>query len=159
MSTQQSQLRAPAATGRPRLIYYGWVNVVMAALAMTATLPGRTHGLGLITKPLLEDLHMPEQVFSYLNFWAILLGTLFAWPIAWLIGMWGTRIVGGAVILALGGVVAAMSFVHDEIPLFICLLLVRGLGQGALSVVSMAMVGKWFSRRLGLAMGVYSVLL
>ncbi len=65
--------------------YYGWVNVVMGALAMTATLPGRTHGLGLITKPLLDDLQMPEQVFGYLNFWSILLGTLFAWPIAWLV--------------------------------------------------------------------------
>ena len=32
--------------------YYGWIHVVMAAWAMVATLPGRTHGLGLITKPL-----------------------------------------------------------------------------------------------------------
>jgi hypothetical protein len=82
------------AASRP-LVYYGWVNVVMGALAMTATLPGRTHGLGLITKPLLDDLQMQEQVFSSLNFWAILLGTLFAWPIAWLIDRWGTRLVGG----------------------------------------------------------------
>ena len=35
--------------------YYGWVNVVVASLAMTATLPGRTHGLGLITEPLLHE--------------------------------------------------------------------------------------------------------
>src|SRR5437763_1788659 len=38
--------------------YYGWVNVLLAALAMTATLPGRTHGLGLITRPLLEDMQL-----------------------------------------------------------------------------------------------------
>ena len=31
----------------PRL-YYGWVNVVVAAAAMSATLPGRPYGLGLI---------------------------------------------------------------------------------------------------------------
>ncbi len=62
-------------------------------------------------------------------------------------------------ILTLGAAVAAMSRVHDEMPLFVCLLLVRGLGQGALSVVAMAMVGKWFKRRIGLAMGVFSVLL
>ena len=62
-------------------------------------------------------------------------------------------------ILALGAAVTAMSHVQDEIPLFFCLFLVRGLGQGALSAVSMAMVGKWFSHRIGLAMGVYSVLL
>jgi MFS family permease len=42
---------------------------------------------------------------------------------------------------------------------FVTLVLVRGLGQGALSVCSMAVVGKWFSKRLGPAMGVYAVLL
>jgi len=159
MTMQKGDLPAPAVSSPRRPIYYGWVNVVMGALAMTATLPGRTHGLGLITKPLLEDLQMHEQVFSYLNGWAILLGTLFAWPIAWLTDRWGTRVIGGSVIIGLGAAVAAMSFVHDELPLFGCMFLVRGLGQGALSVVSMAMVGKWFSRRIGLAMGVYSVLL
>ncbi len=39
------------------------------------------------------------------------------------------------------------------------MLLVRGLGQGALSVVSVALVGKWFTRRLGPAIGVFTVLL
>lgn len=157
MATQEDSIAAPMPAVAP--FYYGWVNVVMGALAMTATLPGRTHGLGLITKPLLEDLGMREEVFSYLNFGAILLGTLFAWPITWLLDRWGTRLVGGAILLGLGASVAAMSFIHDEMPLFGCMLLVRGLGQGALSVASMAMVGKWFSRRIGLAMGVYSVLL
>jgi hypothetical protein len=34
---------------------YGWVMVVLAALAMVATLPGRTHGLGMITERMLAD--------------------------------------------------------------------------------------------------------
>ena len=34
------------ATSAERRIYYGWVNLLMASVAMTATLPGRTHGLG-----------------------------------------------------------------------------------------------------------------
>ena len=33
----------------------------------------------------------------------------------------------------------------------------RGLGQSALSIVSLAMVGKWFRRRLTWAMGVYAL--
>jgi MFS family permease len=131
----------------------------MGASAMTATLPDRTHGLGLITKPLLDDLQMPERDFSRLNFWAILLGTLVAWPIAWLIDRWGTRLIGGAIVVGLGASVVAMSQVHDEQPLFLCLFLVRALGQGALSVAATAMVGKWFSRRIGMAMGVFAVLL
>ena len=31
----------------------GWINVVVAAIVMLATLPGRTQGLGLITEPML----------------------------------------------------------------------------------------------------------
>ncbi|MCC6538640.1 MAG: MFS transporter, partial [Bryobacterales bacterium] len=36
--------------------------------------------------------------------------------------------------------------------------LTRGLGQSALSVVSLAHVGKWFARRLPMAMGIYALL-
>ena len=39
--------------------YYGWVIVVAAALAMVATMPGRTHGLGTITERLLKDTTLP----------------------------------------------------------------------------------------------------
>ena len=143
-------------------VYYGWVNVLLAALAMTATLPGRTHGLGLISKPLLEDLKIGASRFSLFNFWAVILGSLFCLPIGKLIDRWGTRPVSTLVIVALGAVVVLMSWVTEEwalcLVLLLVLLLVRGLGQGALSVVSMAMVGKWFRRRLGPAMGVYAVL-
>src|SRR5262249_1734556 len=53
--------------------YYGWINLLLAALAMTSTLPGRTHGLGLITKDLTTDpqLNIGEALFGDLNFWAI----------------------------------------------------------------------------------------
>ncbi len=144
----------------PRLpIYYGWVNVVMAALAMTATLPGRTHGLGLITKSLIEDMGIADQTFSNVNFWAILIGAAMAIPVGSMVDRFGSRIMGAGVIFFLGAAVVAMSQVYEPAYLFPVLLLVRGLGQGTLSIISVAMVGKWFSRRLGPAMGVFSVLL
>ncbi|MGC3960840.1 MAG: MFS transporter [Verrucomicrobiota bacterium] len=43
--------------------------------------------------------------------------------------------------------------------LFVLLTLTRGLGQSALSITSLTMMGQWFNRRLNLAMGIYSVLL
>jgi len=152
----------PSAVGNylARLpFYYGWVNVLVAALAMTATLPGRTHGLGLITKPLLSDLKISDVWYSELNFLAILIGAAFCLPVGRLIDRLGTRVVLTGVACALGVVVILMSRVEDDVTLFITLTLVRGLGQGALSVVSLAIVGKWFTRRLGLAMGVFAVLL
>ncbi|MDZ4782641.1 MAG: MFS transporter [Planctomycetia bacterium] len=154
----------PAAV-RPWLarlpIYYGWVNLLVAAAAMTATLPGRTHGLGMIAKPITEDgrLAINEQSFSLLNFWAILLGSLMCLPVGRAIDRLGVRGVLVAVVAALGCSVLFMSRVDQWWWFFLSLVLVRGLGQGALSVCSMAVVGKWFSRRLGPAMGVYAVLL
>src|SRR5262245_5386408 len=155
-----TQLEPPIET-RPARIYYGWVIVGVAALAMTATLPGRTHGLGLIAKPLTEDplLGVSEGRFATLNFWAIILGSALCVPIGWLIDRFGVRAALTGVAALLGASVVWMSGAADVPVLFAAMLLVRGLGQGALSVVSMAMVGKWFTRRLGTAMGVYTVLM
>ena len=50
-----------------------------------------------------------------------------------------------------------MSQVTAATALLVFVTLTRGLGQSALSVVSLAMVGKWFRRRLTWAMGVYAL--
>ena len=149
------------ATSANRRIYYGWVNLLMASVAMTATLPGRTHGLGLITKPLTDDasLNVSEVLFSQLNFWAVLIGTAVCLPVGKAIDRFGVRYVLTAVAIVLGLSVAGLSQVMNWVWLLVTLTLVRGFGQGALSVVSMAMIGKWFTRRLGMAMGLFSVLL
>lgn len=133
--------------------------VVVAALAMTATTPGRTHGLGLITKPLLEDLSLSEMTFGVINFWSIILGALFCWPAGRMVDRLGIRVTLTAVAAILGLVVIAMGHVVSAGALFLALVLTRGLGQGALSVVSNSMVGKWFHRRAGLAGGIFFVLL
>jgi MFS family permease len=149
----------PAAPARSAAFYYGWVNLVLAALAMTATFPGRTHGLGMINKPMQAELGIGDVFHGALNFWSVLLGAAFCWPIGRLLDRFGTRSVLTATVAALGGVVIWMANVRTPTELFVSLTLTRGLGQGALSLVSMALVGKWFRRRIGTAMGVFSVLL
>src|SRR5690606_14224819 len=146
---------------RAALLYYGWVMVVLAAAAMAATLPGRTHGLGLITKRMLDELAISPTTFGQLNLWATLLGAAFCLPCGWLIDRYGVRIASGAVVLLLAVAVVAMTCVESgQVWLLASLVLItRGLGQSMLSVVSITMVGKWFQRRLGIAMGVYSVLM
>jgi len=140
-------------------LYYGWVNVLVASVAMTATLPGRTHGLGLITEAMLADLPIGHVSFARINLVGSLVGALFALPAGRMIDRIGVRATLVAVLLALGVSVLAMSRCDGALSLLVTLVLVRGFGQSALSVVSMAAIGKWFSRRLGLAMGVFAVLL
>jgi predicted MFS family arabinose efflux permease len=139
--------------------YYGWINVLVASIAMTATLPGRTHGLGLITEPLLADLHLDRILFARINLIASLIGAAFCIPAGWLIDRYGVRSVLVGVTLTLAAAVVGLSECHGVTSFALALVLVRGLGQSALSVASMAAIGKWFNARLGIAMGAFAVLL
>lgn len=148
------------SSSRRKAYDYGWVNVVMAALLMLATLPGRTQGLGLVTEPLLKDLQIDRIAYATINLWATLLGAAFCFPAGYLIDRLGLRLVSTAIVALLGLTVWRMSgFAGGVIGLFILLLLTRALGQSALSVASITAVGKSFGRRVGLAIGVYSFLL
>src|SRR5436190_5071439 len=69
-----------------------WLCVGVAALAMVATLPGRTQGLGLITEPLIADLHLDRVDYAAINLWATLLGAAFCVPWGWLTDRLGVRV-------------------------------------------------------------------
>src|SRR5437879_10358509 len=129
-------------------IYYGWTNLVIAALAMVGTLPGRTQGLGLITEPLISDLHIDRVSYAGINLWATLIGAAFCLPCGRLTDRFGSRIVLTTIALALGVTVLGMSWTTGAITLCLAITLTRGLGQSALSVVRLALVGISFARRL-----------
>lgn len=139
--------------------YYGWVNLMVAALAMVGTLPGRTQGLGLITERLLADLQMDRVIFARINLWATLVGALFALGVGRVIDRFGSRVVLAVVAAALGTVVLLMSGLKGAVSIALLITLTRGLGQSALSVISITMVGQWFVRRITLAMAVYTIVL
>ncbi len=148
----------PATFARARF-YYGWVMLLVAAAAMVGTLPGRTQGLGLITEALLADLQLDRVAYAQMNLWATLLGALSCIGIGRLIDRAGSRGVLAVNAALLAAVVFAMTAAHGTTGLFLALLASRALGQSALSVVSLTLVGQWFRRRLHLAMGLYSVAL
>ncbi|MFN8006042.1 MAG: MFS transporter [Terriglobia bacterium] len=155
----KSEAIKSAKEGEPgKTIYYGWTNLVLAALAMVGTLPGRTQGLGLVTEPLLADLRIGRVAFAKVNLWATLIGAAFCLPCGKLTDRFGSRAVLTGVLLALGVTVLVMSYGTSLPGLWITVTLSRGFGQSALSVVSLALVGKWFARRLNMAMGAYALL-
>jgi MFS family permease len=153
----------------------------VAALLMVCTLPGRTHGLGLITEPLIADLQMDRLTFAAINFWATILGAIFCIPWGWFIDRIGIRIVAILTLLGLGAVVIGMTYLHADdstmsipiaeviflrsiewvqvpIGLFLLIFLTRGLGQSALSVISLSHVGRASGNTPGWMIGIYSFL-
>ncbi len=161
---------------------YAYVFAAVAAVAMVCTLPGRTHGLGLVTEPLLKDLGLDRVAFAAINFWATLIGAAFCFPVGWVIDRIGTRWMLAGHLLALGATTLAMTgitvvgsssfelpvpdlqftkaveFVSVPADLFFLVLLTRGLGQSALSVISLAIGGKVAGPKPGPVIGVYSFL-
>jgi Major Facilitator Superfamily len=147
-----------------------WVHVALAALAMVATLPGRTHGLGLFTEPIRRTFYIGTESYGFLNLWATLIGGLFCFPCGWLLDRLGPRVVLTGATLALGATVVAMSRIAGSgwieigaslafpIDLFVLVLLTRGFGQSALSVASLSLIARSTGKWTGLAMGVYAFL-
>ena len=138
----------------------GWINVVVGAVIMLATLPGRTQGLGLITEPMLGDLQLDRVTYANINLWATLLGAAICLPIGRAFDRVGLRGSTFALTAMLAVVVYSMSrLAGGTMLLFLLVLATRALGQSALSVSSITAVGKSFDRQVGVAMGVYSVLI
>jgi MFS family permease len=145
---------------RPRPpLYYGWRVLLVAAAAMVGTLPGRTQGLGLVTEPLLADFHLDRVAYAELNLWATLIGSAGAVGVGHLIDRFGSRGVLASIALLLGAVVCGMALTTSVAGLALTLTLTRALGQSALSVVSLAIVGHWFVRGIDRAMAVYSIVM
>ena len=137
-----------------------WTQVVAGALLMLATLPGRSHGLGLVTEPLLKDLQLSRDTFAQINLWATLGGALVCLPVGAWLDRCGLKM--GALVLlpALAAVVLVMSGMHvAAMGLFILVLLTRAFGQGAMSVLSLAVAGRAFKHNSGAAAGSYAVLM
>jgi MFS family permease len=126
---------------------------------MVGTLPGRTQGLGLITEPLLADFQLDRVTYATLNFWATVLGSAGAIGIGQLLDRYGSRTVLTLVLCTVGAAVCLMTSSTSFLVLAIGITLTRAFGQSALSVVSLAIVGHWFVRRINQAMAVYSVVM
>jgi MFS family permease len=133
--------------------------IVLAALAMVGTLPGRTHGLGLITEGLLADLQLDRSAFARINLLATLIGAAFCWPCGWLLDRFGIRLTGAVIILLLGISTVGIAQSQTSSALSVWITLTRGFGQSMLSVVSITLCGRAsLGLRHATAMAFYSLL-
>jgi len=135
------------------------VQVVVAAVLMFATLPGRTQGLGLFTEPMLSDMRLDRVTFANLNVWATLIGALLCFPAGYLLDRFDRKWVTSAIVLCLAASMWGFSTQRSALALFLCLLLTRGFGQSALSVASITWIVKACSERSKMRMAWYTVVL
>lgn len=132
---------------------YAWVVLAAAIVASMMTVPGQTVGVSVFLDPIIADLDVTRSTVSLLYTVGTLVGS-FALPfVGRFIDARGPRLAVG---LIAGGFALAclyMSSVASLAMLALGFVLIRGLGQGSLSLVSVHVVNLWFVRRRGLAIG------
>ena len=135
-------------------VYYGWVILVAGTLGLMMTLPGQTVGVSVFLDSIIAELGLSRSAVSLMY----TLGTLvasFGLPfVGRFIDRRGPRLTVILVSALFALACVWMGFVQGTLSLFIGFLLIRGLGQGSLSLVSLYVVNVWFVRRRGLAVGI-----
>ena len=127
------------------------LGVAMTGMFMSG--PGQSYSVAAFIDPMLADLGLLRSQYSL----AYLVATLISGASLPFVGRaldrLGARLLLPAIALLLGLACHWMAGVRHLPGLYLGLTMVRCLGQGALTLVSTWMVGQWFVRRRGLAMG------
>ena len=133
--------------------YFGWTLLAAATVGMMMTAPGQTLGVSVFLDRIIDDLGLSRSVVSLMYTVGTLAGALTLPFVGRFIDWRGPR-VGVVVIVTLFALACGfMGLVNGLVMLLIGFVLIRGLGQGALSLVSLHAVNIWFVRRRGLAVG------
>lgn len=151
-------MRATSSPVRSRVIdrtpfFYGWVVLAAGTFGMMMTTPGQTLGVSVFLDPILHDLGSSRSLVSALYTVGTLLGS-FALPfVGRFVDRRGPRVAVVLIAAAFALACGYMGLVRNVAMLLVGFVLVRGLGQGSLSLVNQHVVNLWFVRRRGLAVG------
>lgn len=138
-------------------VYYGWVILLAGTFGMIMTTPGQTIGVSVFLDRIIEDLELSRSAVSLMYTLGTLAGS-FALPFVGLfIDRQGPRIAVTLIAALFAMACVWMGFVTGLVTLFVGFTLIRGLGQGALGLVSIHVINIWFVRRRGLAVGLAGV--
>ena len=134
-------------------VYYGWVILLVGTFGLFMTTPGQTLGVSVFLDRIIQDLGLSRATVSLMYTIGTLLGSFSLPFIGHFIDVRGPRL---AVVIISGLFALAcvwMGFVSGPLTLLVGFVLIRGLGQGALGLVSLHVINLWFVRRRGLAVG------
>lgn len=134
-------------------VYYGWVILLAGTFGLMMTTPGQTLGVSVFLDKIIEDLGASRSVVSLLYTVGTLAAALALPFIGRFIDMRGPRLAVALITVAFAAACVWMGLVTGPAMLLVGFVLIRMLGQGALSLVSQYVVNVWFVRRRGLAVG------
>ncbi|MCY4070251.1 MAG: MFS transporter [Chloroflexi bacterium] len=130
-------------------IYYGWVVWFVALVGTAASSPGQSYSVSLFMDYFIADFGLDRTTVSSLYG----LGTFIAsFGLTWLgrkLDLAGNRRTGVVIGFLFGLVLCLCAFINGPVMLLVAFIGIRGLGQGALCLVSSTAVANWFRSRRG----------
>ena len=138
-------------------IYYGWVILPMASIAMLMSGPGQTFSFSVFVQPMRDELGLSQTAFASLYTAGSLTASGALILVGRLLDRLGARVMLTAVGVLLGLGALWMSRVDNQGELFIGIALMRLLGQGSMHLIGTTLVAMWFIRRRGRAMAIISL--
>lgn len=137
--------------------FYGWLVLLAGSFGLFMTTPGQTLGVSVFLDGIIADLEMSRTRVSLMYTFATLAGSLALPFVGRFVDRYGPR-TGVIVIAALFALACGfMGLIGGAFTLFLGFMLIRSLGQGSLSLVSLHAINLWFVRRRGLAVGLSGV--
>ncbi|HCD03445.1 MAG TPA: hypothetical protein DER64_23260, partial [Planctomycetaceae bacterium] len=126
----------------------------IGTLGMYLSAPGQSFSVAVFIDPMLGDLGLRRTDYSFAYLIAGLVGGVLLPGIGWLLDRLGARVLLPGLGLLLGTACIWMSSIDSLLGLSIGFTMIRSIGQGAVTLSATWLVGEWFQRRRGLAMGV-----
>ncbi len=138
-------------------VYYGWLVAAVATVGMMMTIPGQTVGVSIFIDGIIADLGMSRSEVSTLYLIGTVIGALVLPFVGRFVDRHGPRLAVVVIAAAFALACVWMGFVQGTVTLLIGFTLIRALGQGSLSLISVHAVAIWFVRRRGVAVGLLGV--
>ena len=152
MPASDSVANSPARPWPARLpIFYGWVILPTAAIALFVSGPGQTFAVSVFVDPLIEEFGWSRTSMSGLYTAGSLTAAGAMFGVGWLLDRFGARVMLTAIGLLMGLAALWMSTVSNQLELYTGFAALRLLGQGSLTLIPTALVAVWFVRRRGKA--------
>ncbi|MGM0488075.1 MAG: MFS transporter [Planctomycetota bacterium] len=149
--SQHCESPRPGARPGPWRLFPGWWMVGIAASAQFMSGAGQSYGVAAFKDPMRADLKISETSFSLAYSFATLLSGICLPFVGRLVDRYGARRVLPSIAVFLGLACWWMSQVSSLTHLYLGFGMIRSFGQGALTLVSMWIVGEWFVGKRGLA--------
>lgn len=139
------------ASNQPGRIFPGWWMLAVAGAAQFMSGPGQSYSVAAYKDPMRTGLGISETDYSLAYGLATLLSGLCLPLVGRLVDRFGARRVLPILATLLGGACLWMSHADSLPDLYVGFSMIRSLGQGAMTLTAMWIVGEWFAARRGLA--------